>query len=352
MQPLDEFFLSLSTTTSLMAVFTFLGGVMLMLVFRHLAVKHVRHWNEQHTQHWSRPLIGLLEQIGWPITVLIPFFVATRMVDLPDIISSFLFGVVMIVVIVTATRVLLALVLHLLEAALRRSQSEVDETMLQVIRVVVRMVLWSIALLLVLQNLGYQVTALLGGLGIMGLAVGIALQNVLGDVFSFFSIYFDKPFKVGDFVVFGTDSGVVERIGIKSTRIRTLQGQELVVSNSALTSEKINNFRQMQERRVVFTLGVAYETPLSILEKLPVVLQSCVEIQDAARFDRAHLSAFTESNIAFEVVYHVTTREYDIYMDTQQAILLEVLKHFEKLKVKIAYPTRTIYTQSQPHSQD
>jgi len=211
-----------------------------------------------------------------------------------------------------------------------------------IIRFVARLVVWAMVLLLTLDNLGIDITALVAGLGIGGIAVALALQNVLGDLLASLSIALDQPFVLGDFVIVGEHMGTVEYIGIKSTRLRSLTGEQLVMSNADLLSSRLRNFGRMYERRVVFTLGVTYETPLDKLREIAPRLRSIIEAQDGVRFDRAHFAKYGPYSLDFEVVYFVRSADYGQYMDVQQAINFQIHEAFAAMGVEFAYPTQTL----------
>lgn len=208
-----------------------------------------------------------------------------------------------------------------------------------------RVALWTAVFLLVLDNFGVRVTALLAGLGVGGIAVALAVQNILGDLFASISIVLDRPFEIGDFIVVGDCLGTVEYIGLKTTRVRALSGEQIVFSNSDLLSSRIRNFKRMYERRVVFTIGVTYETPYEKLAAIPGMLRSIVEAQPNVRFDRAHFQRYGDYALVFEVVYFVQRPEYNVYMDVQQAINLEIYRRFAAEEIEFAYPTQTVLLQ-------
>jgi small-conductance mechanosensitive channel len=228
-------------------------------------------------------------------------------------------------------------------AASKARQNRAIANALQLIQLFARVAVWSIALLLILNNLGFDITALVAGLGIGGIAVALAAQNILGDLFASLAIVLDQPFVVGDFVVLGDKMGTVERIGIKTTRIRSLSGEELIVSNADLLASRIHNFRRMAERRVVFTIGVTYETPAEKVEKLPDMLRAIVEAQGQVRFDRAHFARYGDFALLYEVVYWMLSADYNVYMDTQQRINLAIFRSLQDEGIAFAYPTQTIY---------
>ena len=206
-----------------------------------------------------------------------------------------------------------------------------------------RVAAWSFLLLVALDQLGFDITALVAGLGIGGVAVALAVQNILGDLFASLSIVLDKPFVVGDFIVVDNLRGNVERVGIKTTRVRSLDGELLVFANGDLLKSRIQNYQRMRERRVLFAVGVTYQTPPEKLKQIPQWLREVVEAQARARFDRAHFKDYGDSSLNFEIVYYVLDRDYNLYMDVQQSINLAIFERFAREGVEFAYPTRTLY---------
>lgn len=216
-------------------------------------------------------------------------------------------------------------------------------TAMGLVSFVARFCVWIVAFLLILDNLGVNITALVAGLGIGGVAIALAVQNILGDLMASLSIVFDKPFVVGDSIIVGEFTGTVEAIGIKTTRLRSLQGEQVIFSNSDLLSSRIRNYKRLYERRVLFTIGVTYQTGNDVLSKIPLMLEQIVKSQDKVRFDRAHFKNFGDSALIFEVVYFVISSEFNVYMDIQQAINLEIFRQFNEQKIEFAYPTSTVY---------
>jgi small-conductance mechanosensitive channel len=208
-----------------------------------------------------------------------------------------------------------------------------------------RVILWTVLILVALDNFGVNITALIAGLGVGGVAVALATQNILGDLFASVSIMLDEPFVPGDFIVVGDFMGTVEHIGVKTTRVRSLGGEQIVFSNNDLLQSRLRNFKRMTERRVLFRLGVVYQTPPEKLEALPEVLRAVVEAQEGTRFDRAHFAAYGDFALTFEVVYYLLAPEYNRHMDVQQTIFLEICRRFAALGVEFAYPTQTLFVQ-------
>jgi MscS family membrane protein len=224
-------------------------------------------------------------------------------------------------------------------AASKAEQNRAIANALHLIQLLARVVVWSIALLLILNNLGFDITALVAGLGIGGIAVALAAQNILSDLFASLAIVLDQPFVVGDFVVVGDKSGAVERIGIKTTRIRSLSGEELIVANADLLASRIHNYRRMAQRRVLFTIGVTYQTPPEKVEKLPGMLRAIVEGQERVRFDRAHFARYGEVALIYEVVYWMLSADYNACMDTQQRINFAIYRQLRDEGIEFAYLT-------------
>jgi small-conductance mechanosensitive channel len=214
---------------------------------------------------------------------------------------------------------------------------------MDVLSFVVRVGVWSIVLLLMLDNVGIDVTALVAGLGVGGIAVALAAQNILGDLFASLSIVLDKPFVVGDFLVIGDFLGTVEKVGIKTTRVRSLSGEELIFSNNDLLGSRIRNYGRMYQRRVVFSVGVTYQTPADKLAKISEMLKEAVEAQKDVRFDRAHFKEYGDFALIYEVVYYVLSPDYNRYMDIHQAINIHIFERFAEENIEFAYPTQTLY---------
>jgi small-conductance mechanosensitive channel len=217
-----------------------------------------------------------------------------------------------------------------------------SRSMMMVLGLIAKVIVWSVALLMILSNAGVEVTPLIASLGIGGIAIALALQSVLGDLFGAFVIYFDKPFKEGDFIIVGSDMGVVKHIGIKSTRIQALQGQELVMSNTELVNSRVNNYKQMEKRRIAFGFGVKYDTGKVKLKKIKGIVKKIFEKVNNADLDRVHFKQFGDFSLDYEVVYYVKSADYNEYMDIQEEINMALYSEFEKAKIGFAFPTQTL----------
>ena len=241
-----------------------------------------------------------------------------------------------------------ALVNAYLQVHLQRRLTEdaAGATTMTALGYVIRLVFYVVLILVALDNLGIEIGALVTTLGIGGVAIALALQTVLGDLFGSLSIALDKPFVLGDFIVVGDMSGTVEHIGLKTTRVRSLTGEQLVLSNGDLLQTRIRNYQRMNERRVVLTLGVTYQTGRALLQAIPELLAETVRGQADTRFDRAHFNAYGPYSIDFELVYYVNSSDYNRHMDIKQAILLDIHEQFERAGIEFAYPTQTVLVSS------
>jgi small-conductance mechanosensitive channel len=229
--------------------------------------------------------------------------------------------------------------------ARQRRRLEHDATSLAlggVLRFVSKLILWSVLLLMALDNLGVDVTALIAGLGVGGIAVALALQNVLGDLLASLSIVLDKPFEIGHAITVDDMTGTVENIGLKTTRLRGVGGEQIVLANGELLKSRIRNWARLAERRVVLAFAVPYDTPAAAVERIPGIVRGLVEGQDLVRFDRAHFRGFGPSSLDFEAVYWILSPDYVTFMDRQQAVNLGLLRAFESEGISFAFPRPTV----------
>ncbi len=221
-------------------------------------------------------------------------------------------------------------------------------TAVRALAFVAQTLLWAAVLLVLLDNLGVNVTALVAGLGVGGIAVALAVQSVLGDLLASVAIILDKPFVVGDSLAIGEFTGTVESVGVKTTRLRSLTGEQLIFSNADLLQSRIRNFKRMIERRVAFTVGVTFETPITTLREIPAIFEAAIREQPQTRFERAHLKQFGASSIDFEVVYWALTADFKLHMDILQAVNLRIAEEFASRKIDFAFPTQTVHVASMP----
>lgn len=278
--------------------------------------------------------------------VVVSIFAGLSTLDMADRTRAVLRGALVLVSFLQVGIWVSAATMAWLDRRRRRTATLSDRAVagsLGVIAFIARVAIWSLVLLVALDNLGFDVTALVAGLGIGGIAVALAAQNILGDLFASLSITFDKPFLVGDFLIVDDYMGSVEDIGVKSTRLRSLSGEQIILSNADLLKSRVRNFGRMLERRVVMTHNVTYETPLEQLREIPRLIRAAIEAQSHTRFDRAHFARHGAASLDFESVYYVLSADYGRYMDIQQAINLRIHEEFANRGIDFAYPTQTLY---------
>jgi len=322
----------------------FVAGVAAVYAIKHYALKRLRMRAESTGTGIDDFVINSIDTTLVPIFYFGAFYFALHSLDLT---SEFRHGLKMAAIVLftlLAVRAATSAVNFGLRSYLKKTDNpERGEKQLKGIRVLINFVIWVIALVFLLDNLGVKISAVVAGLGIGGVAVALAAQTILGDLFSYFVIFFDKPFQIGDFIVVGDKMGEVEMVGIKTTRLRAIGGEQLIFSNKDLTDSRVHNFKKMERRRVVFKLGVIYQTPSEKLKAIPQLVESIIDKQEDATFDRGHFASYGDSSLDFEFVYYVTGADYTKYMDLQQAINLAIFETFEREKIEFAYPSQTLF---------
>jgi len=295
---------------------------------------------------WDDVITSGLQRTKGVILLIFALFLGSAPLDLPSGFKSALASAATIALFVQGGFWLAGAITRWMELYRDRrgANDTAAVTSMSALSFLVRIAAWSLVVLLSLDNIGIDVTALVAGLGIGGVAVALAAQSILGDLFASLSIVLDKPFVLGDFLIVGEHLGAVENIGLKTTRVRSLSGEQLVFSNADLLNSRIRNFGRMFERRVVFKLGVTYQTPRDKIEMIPGILREAVEsLGDKVRFDRAHFQAYGDFALTFETVYFVLGPDFNLYMDCQQAINLHIHERFEEEGIEFAYPTQTLF---------
>jgi small-conductance mechanosensitive channel len=240
-----------------------------------------------------------------------------------------------------------------LESFTRRKVKEdaATVTMVSAFSYVGKILLWALLLLIALDNLGFNVRTLIAGVGIGGVAIALGVQNILKDLFASLSIATDKPFVYGDFISSGEYQGEVEQVGLKTTRLRSLTGEQIIISNSDLLQSRIRNYQRVRNRRGAFTLGVTYQTSHEKLERIPNMLREIIGKYEKTRIERVHLTAYTPSALQFEAVYWIDDPDYNLFMDTQQKIYLEIFKRFSDEGIAFAYPTQSVFVEKLPSTE-
>ena len=323
-----------------------LGVALALYVLKRVAVHHLSALAGRTETKLDDIAVEALDGTRVLVIVIMGLFVGSKFLALPPAVQLF------------ATRA--AIVAGLIQAALwgnralrawlndyyqNRAGDPARATSAAAVGFIARTVLWTVLLLMVLDNLGVNITTLVASLGIGGIAVALAVQNILGDLFASLSIVLDKPFVIGDFIIVDKDLGTVEYVGLKTTRLRSLGGEQLVFSNADLLKSRLQNMTRMSRRRIAFTVAVAYDTPTDKLRRIPPLLTEIVTAQESVTFERAHFSGMAAPALNFDVVYWVETADYVRYMDIQQEIWLQLMDRFAELGVEFAFPTQRLHVQ-------
>jgi len=333
---------------SILDYFIFLSilfiGILSIRIFKSIILNRLRAWAKKTATTIDDFLIHIFEKTLLPILYFGIFYVATRSLTLNPALSKVIDVLGIILLTIFGIRFLVAITNYALETYwVKKDKDAAGERSLKGILTIIKVVIWGTGITFLLDNLGFKISSVIAGLGIGGVAVALAAQAVLGDLFSYFAIFFDRPFEVGDFIIVGEYLGTIEHIGIKTTRIRSLGGEQLVFSNSDLTNSRVRNYKRMGQRRVVFRLGVTYQTSLQQAKEIPMIITNAIKSINDTTFDRAHFFSYGDFSLVFEVVYYVMSRDYNKYMDIQQEINLIIKEEFEKLGIEFAYPTQTLF---------
>lgn len=348
---LDYSLLGNTVLEYLYATGIFFMGLAIAYVLRRYVLARLKRWADTTDTQLDDLLIRTFERLLVPIFYFGILYLALQSLHLAEDVARGLDIAAIVLITIQAVRTLTAGVHAGLTIYLSKSgEAEEGAKQLKGIRGLLNFAIWLVALIFLLDNLGVKISAVVAGLGIGGIAVALAAQAVLGDLFSYFVIFFDKPFGVGDFIVVGDKSGVVEHIGIKTTRIRALSGEQLVFSNTDLTNSRVHNFKKMERRRVVFKVGVVYQTPIEKVKAIPQMVRQAIEQQADVEFDRGHFATFGDFSLNFEFVYFVNSPDYGKFMDVQQAINLTVFELFAREQIEFAYPSQTLFVNGVPSS--
>jgi len=325
------------------AFVVFLLGIIILGFFQHVIIVRLKKLASKTATDVDDTLIRIVQSVRPPFYSFVSLYIASQFLNLSPIVDRGLTILLFVWIVIQGVHMGSILIEYSFTKFLNAREDASAQNAVHLLSNLSRGALWGIGILLVLSNLGVDVTALVAGLGIGGLAIAFAAQNIIADLFSSFVIIFDKPFSIGDFVVVGEFKGTVKKIGVKTTRIKALQGEEVVISNQELTNTRIQNFGKMKERRVVFSIGVLYDTEIDKLERIPNLIQGIIDRAEGARFDRCHFKSFDSSALAYETVYYVLAPDYSVYMDIQQGVNFDVIRAFKSEGVEIAFPTQTIH---------
>jgi small-conductance mechanosensitive channel len=345
---LDQIYFSNTIRDYLIAVGIFLATIAVSWLIKKFVLRQIKKISEKTETKLDDLLFKLVNSVGSIFYFVLGVNLAIQSLNISEIISRGINTATLIILIFYLVGRVQEIISYIINAVLTNQQEkggkQFDASLANFLSLASNIALWLIALLIILQNLNINVTALVGGLGITGIAVAFALQNVLGDIIASISIYFDRPFKVGDFIIIGQDMGTVEKIGIKSTRIKSVSGELLVVSNKELSEIRIQNHTKLKRRRREFILGITYETSNEKLRQIPDIVKNIVESIDICEFERTVFEDFADFSLNYKISYHVKSKDMNVFMEINQKINLEIKEQFEKLGIDFAYPTTLMLT--------
>ena len=316
-------------------------------IIKSLLLKLLKAWAKKTTTTIDDKFVKAFEEKIKPFLNLIyfgAFYISIKYLTMDSQIERFFNIFVIILLTFFGIRFLLSITIYGLETYwVKKEKDQAKKQALKGIITIIKIIVWSIVLIILLDSLGIKISALVAGLGIGGIAIALAAQSVLGDLFSYFTIFFDRPFEIGDFIIIGEYKGTVEYIGLKTTRIHSLGGEQLIFSNHDLTNSRISNYKRMERRRIIFQFGVIYQTTLTQLKKIPQIVEEIITQIPETTFDRAHFASYADFSLNFEVAYYINNSDYKKYMDIQQEINFQLKEIFEKQKIEFAYPTQTVF---------
>ncbi|HEX8041294.1 MAG TPA: mechanosensitive ion channel family protein [Chryseosolibacter sp.] len=344
---LDQVYYENTVRQYLIALAVIVSGVVIVLALKRTLIHRLQKWAAKTPGKWDDFVVESFSRYGIPFIQWAIVYWGVHLLTLSDKAEKTIQVITSVILTYFVLRLLSSVVMVLVRSGVGRWESG-EEKIKQLggLMIVINTVIWFLGLVFLLSNWGIEVTPIIAGLGIGGIAVALAAQNILGDVFSYFVIFFDRPFEAGDFIIVDDKMGTIEYVGIKTTHIRGLGGEQIIIGNSNLTNSRIHNYKRMARRRVVFTIDVEYGTSLQTLKKIPAMLRSIVEQQQAVTFDRAHFAAYKDWSLRFEVVYYVLSADYNVYMDIQQNINFGIHEAFEREKIDFAYPTQSLVLKS------
>jgi len=342
---LDYSFLGNSLLQWTIAFAVLLVSYLLLRLAVRIAGRRLKALATRTDTQWDDVIANALSKTRPLFLFVAGLFIASQFLHLPEHPRSIIHNLFIIALLIQAGLWVGEITRSTLEQQRQRAlkKNPAAATTINAMGFLSRILIWSVVLLVALDNLGIDVTALVAGLGIGGVAVALSVQNILGDLFASLSIILDKPFVLGDFLIVDDFMGSVEYVGLKTTRVRSLSGEQLIFSNSDLLKSRIRNYGRMYERRVVFNIGVTYDTPREKLKRIPEIIREAVKAQDKTRFDRSHFMKYGDYALQFETVYYVASPDYNAYMDRQQAIYFAIHEVFEQEDIEFAYPTQTLY---------
>lgn len=328
----------------LIALGIIVGGILLLRIIKGILLNRLKKWTDRTPSNVDNLIVTSVEKFALPALNFFMVYLGVNYLSLSEKATQVVNVAVAVLITYFLLRLISTVALHGLQSYVRH-QERGEEKVKQLggIMLILNVVIWIIGIIFLFDNLGYNVGAVIAGLGIGGIAIALAAQNILGDLFNYFVIFFDRPFEIGDFIILDDKLGTVEYIGIKTTRVKALSGEQLILSNSDLTKSRVHNFKRMERRRIQFNITVTYPTAIENIREIPEIIKNAIRTTKGLTLDRSHFKGYIDSSLNFETVYFVESPDYNIYMDLNQEMYLKIYEEFERRNISFAYPTRTIF---------
>jgi len=325
------------------ALLIFIASILIISVLKKIANKTLENWSKNTGTQLDSILVKSIQRLIIPFVYYGAFYYSIKSLTLSPKVSQIFDIISAVIVTFIVIRLIISTINYLLNAYFRRQAKGIEKPkQIKGMTTIISILIWALGVVFLLDNLGFKISAVVTGLGIGGVAVALAAQAVLKDFFSYFVIFFDRPFEIGDFITVGDKSGTIEQIGIKTTKLRSLSGEQIIFANADLTDSRIHNFKRMQTRRIAFKISVTYQTSKEQIEEIPSLIKKIIEEQKNVTFERSHFSSLGDTALNFETVYFVNSSDYLEYMNIQQAINFKILDEFNKKEITFAYPTPTV----------
>lgn len=324
------------------------AGIILVLfaiirIFKRVIIRKIRQITQRTASTIDDVFVTFLEKTIVPLLYVLAAYAGIQALDMTAKADTIISRALVVIFTWVVLRLITSFAGFAFQRHVQRQPGETREKQGRGILIIFNIVIWILGLVFLIDNFGYNITTIITGLGVGGIAIALAAQTILGDLFSYMVIFFDKPFEIGDFIIVDDKMGSIEYIGIKTTRIRALSGEQLICSNSILTGSWLHNYKRMDTRRIVFSFGIEYQTPAEKVKEVAGMVRTIIEGQQNVKFDRAHLLKFGDSSLDFEVVYIVQSGDYNLYMDIQQEINFSIMAQFQKEGIHFAHPIRSLF---------
>ncbi|WP_037988455.1 mechanosensitive ion channel family protein [Synechococcus sp. BL107] len=319
------------------------GGIALTFLISFVFKKILPRLANKTKSNFDDFIIREITNLIFPLGSIAVLFLAERKLQLPGGLNRPYELILTIAAAVVFVRLINRLGIRLLQGLARRSGREDIEQLVRTLFPLLKSLTWIVVSLIVLQSQGVKLTVVWGLLSAGGIGLGLALKEPAQELFAYLMILIDKPFTIGQFIAVDSVSATVEKIGVRSTHLRSLRGEIVVINNSTLTSSNIENFATMQQRRMIYSIGVTYQTTADQIQSIPTTIQSIIENTNHTIFNRCHFTTFGDYSLNFEIVYYIDNRDYTLAMDIQQSINLSIMRKFEEQGIEFAFPSQTLY---------